>query len=74
MSNGKEKMMSKFFQTMFEVNMAATYVGLNEKGEVEARALTSEELLKLKDLYDNHDEIPKEYTIYTEKDIDNTNS
>lgn len=60
------KMQQKMWDTMFHIHMAGTHVSLNEKGEVVARVLDIDELLKLKELYDDFKDIPNEYSIYNE--------
>lgn len=59
----------KMMDTAFEINMCGTWIGLNDKGQVEVRVLTVGELLDLKAKYNDFKDLPAEYKVYTEKDL-----
>lgn len=64
MSNVYAEARIKSFESFRQLGMAATYVGLNDKGEVVANFLSPEQLHQLIQLYDSIKEIPPEYSIY----------
>ena len=61
--NAHKDMMDKNFDNYVNIGFMGSHVGLDEGGNVVARALEKEEILKLISLYDTIEEIPKEFTI-----------
>lgn len=49
----------KVFMTMVDTGMAGSFVGLDEKGDVVARVLSTEELLEL-----DPNNLPEGYSVY----------